>query len=72
MLEIIIAIFAVALTLLVTATIYTIVVAFIEVHRGRKAIRAMRSEFNEAQRRHPSWRGREDIERLHRGLRDLK
>lgn len=72
MLEIIIAIFVVALTLLVTATIYTIVVAFIEVHRGRKAIRAMRDEFNAAQRRHPSWRGPSPAERLYRNLRDLK
>lgn len=72
MLEIIIAIFAVALTLFGTAVIYTIAVAFIEVYRGRKAIRAMRDEFNEAQRRHPSWRGRENTERLRRNLHGLK
>lgn len=72
MLEIIIAIFAVALTLLIIAVVYTIAVAFIEVHRGRKAIRAMRDEFNEAKRRHPSWRGPSPAERLYRNLRDLK
>lgn len=72
MLEIIIAIFAVALTLFATAVIYIIASAFIEIHRGRKAIRDMRSEFNEAQRRHPSWRGRENTERLHRKLHGFK
>ena len=72
MLEIIIAIFAVALTLFGTAVIYIIGSAFIEIHRGRKAIRAMRDEFNEAQRRHPSWRGPSPAERLYRNLRDLK
>lgn len=72
MFEITIAIFVVALTLFGTAVIYAIASAFIEVHRGRKAIRAMRSEFNEAQRRHPSWHGRENTERLHRKLHGFK